>query len=190
MGQEAICCCGKGGIRLSSRVSTGAITYLVSISLEKLTYRSTYMHKSKIKNDKILRWRMELSCYDFDIVYRPGRDNIAADIFFRSVCGVTCHDHWSLFALYDALCHPEPHFCRPRLRRLSSVNPSQSQVNPAWRVFDVHFRLGGYEDSSKPRRLGFEDCSRGVLGDGFQLANRIPLKNTDKKEIWRPRESK
>ena len=49
---------------------------------------------------------------------------------------------------------------------------------------------GGYEDSSKPRRLGFEDCSGGVLGDGFQLANRILLKNNNKKEIWRPIESK
>ena len=29
--------------------------------------------RSKMKNDKIMRWRMELSCFDFDIVYRPGR---------------------------------------------------------------------------------------------------------------------
>lgn len=33
--------------------------------------------KSKIKNDKIYRWRLELSCYSFDIVYRKGIENVA-----------------------------------------------------------------------------------------------------------------
>ena len=63
-------------------------------------------HKIKVKNDKILRWRIELSCYDFDIVYRPGRDNITPDIFSRSYCSMTCHDQRSLSAIHDALCHP------------------------------------------------------------------------------------
>ena len=63
-------------------------------------------HKIKIKNDKILRWRMELSCYDFYIVYRPGRDDITPDIFSRSYCSMTCHDQRSLSAIHDALCYP------------------------------------------------------------------------------------
>lgn len=63
-------------------------------------------HKIKVKNDKILRWRMELSCYDFDIVYRPGRDNITPDVFSRSYCSITCHDQQSLSAIHNALCHP------------------------------------------------------------------------------------
>ncbi|XP_069984643.1 uncharacterized protein [Penaeus vannamei] len=62
--------------------------------------------KIKVKNDKILRWRMELSCYDFDIIYRPGRENITPDMFSRSYCGMTCHDQRSLSAIHDALCHP------------------------------------------------------------------------------------
>lgn len=33
--------------------------------------------KSKIKNDKIYRWHLELSCYSFDIVYRKGIENVA-----------------------------------------------------------------------------------------------------------------
>nr|XP_027225402.1 uncharacterized protein LOC113817525 [Penaeus vannamei] len=63
-------------------------------------------HKIKVKNDKILRWRMELSCYDFDIIYRPGRENITPDMFSRSCCGMMCHDQRSLSAIHDALCHP------------------------------------------------------------------------------------
>ena len=32
--------------------------------------------KSKIKNVKISRWRVELSQYKFDIQYRPGKENV------------------------------------------------------------------------------------------------------------------
>ena len=52
-------------------------------------YVSFMFNKSnhgKIKNDKILRWRIELSPYSFDIKYRPGKDNIAADTFSRAFC--------------------------------------------------------------------------------------------------------
>ena len=38
-------------------------------------------NKGKIKNDKIYRWRIELSGFSFDIVYRPGKDDIPADAF-------------------------------------------------------------------------------------------------------------
>lgn len=63
-------------------------------------------HRSKIKNDKILRWRMELSCYDFDIVYRPGRDNVTPDTFSRLYCSMMSQDQRSLSTIHDALCHP------------------------------------------------------------------------------------
>ena len=39
--------------------------------------------RSKIKNDKIQRWRMELSQYSYDCVHRPGKDNLTADMFSR-----------------------------------------------------------------------------------------------------------
>ena len=48
---------------------------------------------SKIKNDKIMRWRMELSCFDFDIVYRPGKENISSDTFSGSYCSSTGMGH-------------------------------------------------------------------------------------------------
>lgn len=60
-------------------------------------------HSSKIKNEKILRWRLELSCYSYDIIYRPGRENIVADTFSR-VCGANSQK--TLFDLHQALCHP------------------------------------------------------------------------------------
>ena len=49
-----------------------------------VSYMFSKTHKSKIKNDKLLRWRTELSPYRFDIVYRPGKKNIPADTLSRT----------------------------------------------------------------------------------------------------------
>jgi len=46
--------------------------------------------RRKVKNNKIMRWRMELSCFDFDIVYRPGRGLSPACVPSSSV-NLTAH---------------------------------------------------------------------------------------------------
>ena len=46
---------------------------------------------SKIKNDKILRWRLELSPFQYQIVYRPGRLNITADTLSRAGPITSCN---------------------------------------------------------------------------------------------------
>ena len=60
--------------------------------------------RTKIKNDKIQRWRMELSCFSFECVYRPGGDNAAADTLSRAFCAATPSK--SLQEIHDSLCHP------------------------------------------------------------------------------------
>ena len=60
--------------------------------------------RGKIKNDKIQRWRIELSCYNFDVVYRPGKDNVAADTLSRAYCGAS-HTISNLKDLHESLCH-------------------------------------------------------------------------------------
>ena len=40
-------------------------------------------HPSKLKNEKIQRWRLELLPYDFSAIYRLGNKNDAADTFFE-----------------------------------------------------------------------------------------------------------
>ncbi|BHF58955.1 hypothetical protein SprV_0100191000 [Sparganum proliferum] len=73
--------------------------------------------KGKVKNDKIERWRLELSPFKFDIVYRPGKENRAADMLSRNCCGALL-TNVDLKELHESLCHPGvsrlSHFVRAR----------------------------------------------------------------------------
>ena len=74
--------------------------------------------RGKIKNEKIQRWRLELSCFKFDSVYRPGCNNTAADTFSRmKFCSATATSDKSLnysantnsvdlSFIHRNLCHP------------------------------------------------------------------------------------
>lgn len=49
---------------------------------------------------------MELSCYDFEILYRPGPENDSPDAYSQAHCGAACYGQGSLVALHSALHHP------------------------------------------------------------------------------------
>ena len=74
------------------------------IDQRSVSYTYDVKHSSKIKNDKIGRWRVELACYCFDITYRPGKENVAPDTFTRVICSVMTSDN--LVQLHNSLCHP------------------------------------------------------------------------------------
>ena len=64
-------------------------------------------HSSKIKNEKILRWRLELASYKFDIIYRPGNKNIPADTLSRITAAINpefdvkqLHDTYVILVLH------------------------------------------------------------------------------------------
>ena len=58
----------------------------------------------KIKNDKIQRWTIELASCNFDILYRPGKENVPANSLTRMYCSVITYDE--LKQLHVSLCHP------------------------------------------------------------------------------------
>ena len=76
-------------------------------------------NRGKIKNTKIQRWRVELSCFDFDIKYRPGPDNVTADCLTRAHCSATSQSqNRTLRQIHIDLYHPGitrlSHFVRSR----------------------------------------------------------------------------
>ena len=58
----------------------------------------------KIKNEKITRWKLELACFRYDIAYRSGKQNAAADALSRIYSSTTTED--KLHGLHEDLCHP------------------------------------------------------------------------------------
>ena len=62
--------------------------------------------KSKVKNDKIQRWKIEMSCFKYDIVYRPGEENAPADTLSHAFCGSATSNNNTLYELHESLCHP------------------------------------------------------------------------------------
>ena len=60
--------------------------------------------RGRTKNDKILRWRIELSTYSYDVKFRPGSLNLGADALTRC-CGATTQTP-NLQTLHGMLCHP------------------------------------------------------------------------------------
>lgn len=106
---------------------------------QALSFVFNQKHSSKIKNDKILRWRLELAPFQFDITYRPGRENIKADALSR-VCSSVSNDR--LLGLHESLNHPGItrmiHWLRCKnlpfsvedVRRVNSACPVCAEVKP------------------------------------------------------------
>ena len=69
-----------------------------------ITYLFDGKSHSKIKNAKLLRWRIELSQFEYDIVYCAGKFNTAADTMSRIYCAnlnsLPCYE------IHVALCYP------------------------------------------------------------------------------------
>ena len=80
--------------------------FILKTDQKSVSYMFDKQHKGKIKNDKIMRWKLKLSCYNFDIVYGPGKENIPADTFSRATCAASSYQESGLRNLHDALCHP------------------------------------------------------------------------------------
>ena len=80
--------------------------FSIKTDQRSVSYMFDKRQKNKIKNDKIMRWRMELSCFDFDIIYRPGKDNIPPDTLSRAFSCSLSPDLDSLRRIHQALCHP------------------------------------------------------------------------------------
>ena len=80
------------------------VQFTIKTDQKSVSYIFDKEHKGKVKNTKMQRWKMELSCYNFEIEHRPGSRNIPADTFSRNVCYSTVSNQ--LYLLHNSLCHP------------------------------------------------------------------------------------
>ena len=55
-------------------------------------------------NEKMGHWRIEWSCFTFDIIYRPVSENILPDTLTGAFCSASNTDN--LAELHNALCFP------------------------------------------------------------------------------------
>ena len=62
--------------------------------------------KTKIKNNKIMCWRLELSSFSYSIRYRPGSQNCGPDTLTRVLCAAISRSGSELEALHKELCCP------------------------------------------------------------------------------------
>ena len=60
--------------------------FLLITDQQAVSYMFDTNKHGKIKNNEILRWRVELSCLIFDKKYRPGSENVTADCLTRAFC--------------------------------------------------------------------------------------------------------
>ena len=85
---------------------------------QSVSYIFNSADHGKTKNHKIERWRAEISCLDFDIQYRPGADNFAADCLSRVVIAAVPSTENEFKRLHEGLTHPGEsrlyHFVRAR----------------------------------------------------------------------------
>ena len=61
-----------------------ARTFVIVTDQQAVNFMFDARRHGKIKNSKIERWRMELGCYEYDIMYRLGKNNIPADTLSRA----------------------------------------------------------------------------------------------------------
>ena len=62
--------------------------------------------KTKIKNNKIMCWRLELACFSYSIRYRPGNKNVGPDTLTRAFCATISKSESKLDILHKQLCCP------------------------------------------------------------------------------------
>ena len=91
------------GVRKWSHLLAGR-HFIIVTDQRSVAFMLDNRRRSKIKNDKIQGWRLELACFSYSIRYRPGAQNVAPDTFSRATCGAISSSN--LNQIHEGLCHP------------------------------------------------------------------------------------
>lgn len=58
-------------------------SYLYGRKFKLVTDHKPLIYSLTNSNDKIVRWKLQLSEFDYEIVYKPGKQNVVADALSR-----------------------------------------------------------------------------------------------------------
>ena len=78
-------------------------TFTLITDQKSVVFMFDHNYRGKIKNNKIALWRIELGAFSYNIVHRPGRENVAPDTLSR-LCAVS--SSMSLKEVHENLGHP------------------------------------------------------------------------------------
>ena len=86
---------------------------------------------TKVKNNKIQGWRLELSSFSYSMKYRPGKDNVVPDTFTHAFCASATTSS-NLVDNHNQLCHPGVtrllHFIRSKNLPYATYNVRRVRV--------------------------------------------------------------
>ena len=91
----------NNNICLKSNIQTSS----VDCAPRELTHACN-RERTKIKNNKIQGWRLELASFSYTITYRPGVDNVGPDTLTRAFCASGTETNLNLCKMHNGLCHP------------------------------------------------------------------------------------
>ena len=78
-------------------------TFALITDQQSVSFMFDNRKRSKIKNNKIQSWRIELAEFSYTIQYREGKRNVVADSFTRAHCSAVSSN---LEDIHAQLCHP------------------------------------------------------------------------------------
>ena len=81
-------------------------TFTLVTDQRSVSFMFDIRRRTKIKNDKVQQWRMELASFSYVIQYRPGQQNVGPDTFTRAVCATNSDSLSSLQDLHEKFWDP------------------------------------------------------------------------------------
>ena len=76
-------------------------TFTLVTDQRSVSFMFDSRRRTKIKNDKVQQWRMELASFSYVIQYRPGQQNVGPDTLTRAVCATNSDSLSSLQDLHE-----------------------------------------------------------------------------------------
>ena len=80
-------------------------TFTLITDQRSVSFMLDSRRRTKIKNDKIQQWRMELASFSYVVKYRPGQRNVGPDTLTRAF-SASISSLRTLEELHNQLCHP------------------------------------------------------------------------------------